>query len=265
MKIYRHWSQVSEKHFIKSFGFEIPITCWGGSNDSIEDAKINAIEKIKRVVMKIEGEHLSEKDYSAEIREQILHEIDKENIITRNRYGAEVLNSSSIPMIDVDQPKMGFFSLFKKYSAKEKKQMMLDQALEAGKKFPELNFRIYETRKGLRVIIANKKMKASDPEVKKLFNAFHCDPLYASLCRKQDCFRARLTPKPSYIKHKGKRFKYPVESSEIHQEWIDSYQKSANDFSTCHLIKEIGPRAASLPAIEYHDEVCKIKDRMPLG
>lgn len=265
MKVYRFWKYVSEKRRIQSFGFDVPISCWGGSNESEDDARENALAKINLVVRKIEGEELPEQDYTAEIREEILKGIDEKNIITRNRYGAMVLNSESIPIIDVDKPKLGFFSIFKTYTFKEKKKMMLEQAIESAKKFPELNFRIYETRKGFRVIVANKKLKASDELVSELFKTFHCDPLYASLCRKQDCFRARLTPKPSYIKHKGKKFKFPKDNSETESEWLLSYQDASENFSTCHLIKEVGPRADRNQVIEYHDEICKIKDRLPLG
>jgi hypothetical protein len=265
MKVFRYWKQVSEKRMIRNFGFEVPISCWGGSNESEDDAHEKALEKIKLVVRKIEGEQLPEKDYTAEIREEILKDFDTENVVTRNRYGAEVLNSQDMPIIDVDKPKIGFFGIFKSYSFKEKKQMMLEQAIESAKKFPELNFRIYETRKGYRVIVANKNLRAGDSVVKDLFKAFNCDPLYASLCRKQDCFRARLTPKPSYIKHKGKRFKFPMNSTDSEKDWIESYADASKSFSTCHLVKEVGPRADRSEVIEYHDEICKVRDRLPLG
>ena len=43
-----------------------------------------------------------EHSYYALIREEIIQEIDDQNVISRNHYGAEVLNSENVVFVDCD-------------------------------------------------------------------------------------------------------------------------------------------------------------------
>ena len=54
MKIYKYW--VTEKQTILIDGAEQTITCYGGSNVSVEDARRKAQEKAEKVNRKIKGE-----------------------------------------------------------------------------------------------------------------------------------------------------------------------------------------------------------------
>lgn len=265
MRIFKYWKKHSERQYVDALGVEVPISCWGGSNESIELAEQEARKKISQVVSKLNGKKNLEKDYTAEIKEEIIHQIDSSNIVTRNRYGALVLNSANIAFIDIDQPKSSFFDFFKFFSSTDKKSKMTEQAIEVARSFEKYTFRIYATKGGLRVMVVHPQLKANDLQVKELFDAFNCDPLYASLCRKQDCFRARLTPKPRYIKQKQKRFRFPETKSDDHQAWLESYTEKSQKFSTCHFIREIGARVSEHPAIEYHDKHCRVQNKLPLG
>jgi len=90
IKIYKYWT--TEKQKILIDGAEQEVTCYGGSNMSGEDAREKAREKAQKIQRKIAGEkHLFE-DYAAEIRKELLQTIDDHSAITRNRYGARVLN-----------------------------------------------------------------------------------------------------------------------------------------------------------------------------
>lgn len=268
MKIFKFWSLEKDKPFIETLKTNVPISCWGGSNNSIEDSQLEARKKIALIVQKLNGRQQKEDDYVVEIREEIFEEIDKKNIITRNRYGALVLNCEELIFIDVDQAKKSFFDMFNIFKSKDEKQQMLEQIISMAKKWSGLNFRIYETKNGFRIIVANTLLKVSDEKVKKLFEDFNCDKLYSSLCFRQECYRARITPKPKYIKQRQKRFFFPItsqEEKEKQEQWLEKYNEKSKKFSTCHLIKEIGPRVKLNPIIEIHDRYTRTRERLPLG
>src|SRR5690606_8392641 len=74
-----------------------------------------------------------------------------------------------------------------------------------------LGYRIYETHNGYRVIVTGREMAPADPAVQAMCRAMNCDALYVKLCLKQDCFRARLTPKPSRIRQRAIRLRFPYD------------------------------------------------------
>lgn len=265
MKIYKYWKKHTEQPLVEKLGVSVPISCWGGSNTSEAEALISAQEKIQQVVAKLNGKSAHIENYTVEIREEIIHTVDQKNIVTRNRYGALVLNSEDIVIIDVDQPKQSFFDWLNFFSRPDRKEKMLEQAIRVARSYGKFTFRIYATRGGLRVIVTTPSLKTDDPKVVELFEAFNCDPLYASLCKKQECFRARLTPKPNYIRQRVKCFRFPEKTSQDHLEWLEQYEQKSKKFSTCHLLKEVGARTSLHPAIAYHDEICRVQNKLPLG
>src|SRR5687767_11114347 len=125
MKIYKHW--VAEKQKILIDGVEQEITFYGGSNTSMEEALLRAKEKAEKVKRKIKGEKHLFDEYEAEIREEILRIIDDYSAITRNRYGAQVLNAENLMILDIDKPKptgSGLGGLFKKKDTRTPKEQI---------------------------------------------------------------------------------------------------------------------------------------------
>src|SRR5687767_6005470 len=155
MKIYKYWT--AEKQNILVDGQAQEITCYGGSNVSIEDARIKAKEKVQKIERKIAGEkHLFDR-YEAEIREELLRIIDDHSAITRNRYGAQVLNTENMMILDIDKPKAaagGIGGLFKKKDTRPPKEQIFDRVRNlATTKYRDYAFRLYETYQGARVIV----------------------------------------------------------------------------------------------------------------
>src|SRR5688572_866034 len=122
MKIYKFW--VTEKQKILIDGMGQDITCYGGSNISVEDARSRAREKAEKVKRKIKGEKHLFDEYEEEIREEILRLIDDHSAITRNRYGAQVLNTENLMILDIDKPKPsgGLAGLFKQKDTRSPKE-----------------------------------------------------------------------------------------------------------------------------------------------
>ena len=266
MFVRRHWAKIEEKLWID--GEELKISCYGGSNESLADAEDEARKKVKLIESKIKGDYSPLENYVVEIREELVEEIDERNIVTRNRYGVLVLNSEDHIFLDLDEPKYGFFDIFKSYSLKMKKEKIRQQAIKvADSQYKDLSFRIYETRRGYRVVAIGKNIAANSELAKSLYKKFNCDPVYSKLCEKQECYRARLTPKPSNMKYKGFRNKYPRTEGEQNafDEWLEGYKEKSKNYAVCKVIDSIRETRYLDEVITYHDEVCKVESDLPLA
>lgn len=267
MRIYKYWS--AEKAQIEIQGELKPLTTYGGSNISLDEAASRAKEKMEKVKRQIRGERNLFEDYEAEIREEILQTLDERNIITRNRYGARVLNCAGLMFLDIDKPKpAGFAGLFKKKSAESAKEQIYEMVRNlAASKYAALTFRLYETFQGARVIVLGKDFDPSERATLEMMKDFNCDLLYTTLCIKQACFRARLTPKPKRINLEAYKVKYPQEGVDAaFTAWLQSYEQASRNFSVCRFVEQIGSSALSLPeAVRLHDEATGAMHKAPLA
>lgn len=266
MKIYKYW--VAEKQRILIDGAEQEITCYGGSNSSTDDALIKAREKAEKIQRKIKGEKHLFDEYEAEIREEILQIIDDHSAITRNRYGAQVLNAENLMILDIDKPKAAFGDIFKKKEAGQDKVKIFDMVrkLAASSKYKDYDYRIYETYQGARVIVLGKSFDPRDRETKKMMDEFNCDPLYTRLCSKQGCYRARLTPKPYRMKMPAYKVKFPRDRDDYEfQQWLTNYESESRSFSVCKLIEQIGTSHSLSDVIRLHDDITGVSYRQPLA
>lgn len=100
--------------------------------------------------------------------------------IVINRHGMLIWVSNSTPIFDIDDKSPSVIDRVKKC------------AFEGN-----LPFRLYETCKGLRLIILSENKSFDDTHaIWQLVKSLPIDPRYTSLCTKQKCFRARLSTKP---------------------------------------------------------------------
>ncbi|MCC7119272.1 MAG: hypothetical protein IT310_12165 [Anaerolineales bacterium] len=267
MRIYKYWS--AEKSQIEIQGEMKPLTTYGGSNASLDEAAAKAREKMEKVKRQIRGERNLFEDYESEIREEILQALDERTIVTRNRYGAQVLNAETLMFLDIDKPKpAGFAGLFKKSSAGSAKDQIYEMTRKlAATKYPTLTFRIYETFQGARVIVLGKDFNPRDRATLEMLNEFNCDTLYTLLCQKQACFRARLTPKPYRINLKAYKVNYPRDNSDAaFAAWLQSYEQASRNYSVCRFVEQIGSSGLSLPeAVRLHDEITGAMQKAPLA
>ena len=115
MKLYRHWVERTCEIAGTTFRFR------DGSNVSAVEAEAK-IDRRVELLSRTEGRVLSDEEsaavhealldiggrradggYESAICEEILEEPDARNAVTRNRYGAEVLNSEEVCFLDVDE------------------------------------------------------------------------------------------------------------------------------------------------------------------
>lgn len=268
MRVFQFWRRAETTVLID--GAEKTISCFGGSNRSEADALADGQVRLEAVKRRIAGEERGKgRDYEADIREEPIQWIGDQDVVTRNRYGAEVLNSTSVVFVDIDKPPAGVLHILGVPRSREKRKQAILRFL--GKRFqrPDLGrmgIRVYETHSGVRLILG---MQMADPrsrESRDLMRTFHADPIYADLCSKQRCYRARLTPKPYRIRMKPMRLKYPYEEAdrEMIGAWVQEYDARGQGFSSCRLV-EVRGRPIDSPAVRLHDERTRAESGLPLA
>lgn len=266
MRIYRYWQE--ETGEIEIDGRSLAIRGYGKSNNSIEEARQDAAARLRKVQRKIAGKAVVKEDYSADIREEIVHEIDAHNVITRNRYGARVLNTDSTTILDIDHHRKSFLEALGFKRREDKAAIVEDLAiLVARPEYQALGFRVYETAKGVRVIVIGRYFDPNATDGHSLMERSNTDPVFAMLCRKQACYRARLTPKPYRIKQKGIRYRWPMKQEDLQraQSWVNEYEIRSANFAVCRYLKTLGSQTLLSEIVALHDDATKADSGQPLA
>jgi hypothetical protein len=214
-------------------------------------------------------DELQEEDYSVLLLEPVLETLDGSNVITRNRYGVQVLNSTSLCFVDVDTFPLSLGDtlrgLFGRKVTPEEK--LLQRLRELCMADPSLGARLYRTHHGWRVMLVGDDIAPDSPRMQELFKALHADALYESLCARQQCWRARLTPKPYRVGITC--FPRPQDSESIHtgqvQTWLQKYEALCQGKAVCRLVDCLG-RPIQSPMVELHDSLTlATKQDLPLA
>lgn len=247
MRIFQFWTRVEGSITVEGKSRRVQV--FGGSNYSAEAAARDAETRLARVRARIAGraDRQADDSYEADIREEVIERIDDRNVITRNRYGAEVLNSSEVLFIDIDEPRLGFWDLFRgRPQGGRKTERIVEQVKKLVLTAPELRgfgVRLYETHSGVRAIVTGRHFDPKAESTAQLLRRFNADWLYSALCRRQGCFRARLTPKPYRMKCRTHKVVFPrsteAEAAE-HRAWVAEYDQLGKKHATCRLICSIG-------------------------
>ncbi len=134
--------------------------------------------------------------------------------------------------------------------------------------------RLYRTPAGLRVLAAHRTFSPDEAEVAEFFQALGADPMYVTMCQRQKCFRARVSPKPWRIgmtAHiKPRRGVWPVrpEAMPARKAWIDSYHEKANAFASCRFEHEAGSGGTHETVrrvLALHDQLCRAESGLPIA
>lgn len=138
---------------------------------------------------------------------------------------------------------------------------------------PDWGLRVYETPKGLRVIVTHAALAPSSPEVQGLFQQLEVDPLYAMLCNQQQCFRARVSGKPWRMGLNGlsgqeRRWPLSAASQAARQQWVSVYETRSTQFAACRFIDQLGATtlcSAAQTFVIWHDERSKAHSSLALA
>jgi hypothetical protein len=277
MRIPRFWAAKVHESF-KAFG---------SSNESLEDARNDASRRARKIADFFRsGRDLPTYPYAERrIREEILfslrHDGAEHALVTRNSYGALVLNSSSVVFADIDFPpeksrgasRMGAWlgRLFGGGKQAEGADLAWGRIRRWSESNPAIAYRLYRTHAGLRMMLTGRRQSPTAAETLSLFEEIGADPQYVRLTKAQECFRARLTPKPwrCGCPMPPHRFPFDVPQAEDEQRaWEREYDALRKSYGVCHLIGEHGAAASDpviVETIRVHDEHAGAADGTPLA
>lgn len=139
---------------------------------------------------------------------------------------------------------------------------------------PEWAFRVYRTPAGLRVLVTHRPFDPNDPAVRELFADLGVDPVYARMCLNQQCFRARVSPKPwrigidAHIRPRPGVWPVRPERLPERQAWIEDYEAAAETFAACEFVDAVGsgiihPEVARV--VRLHDELSRATSGRPIA
>ena len=276
MRIPSHWSR-QDYTGPDHKGKEKTYSAWGWSFESLSKAKDEAVARAQRVFEAVTGGGQPDSyDYLENpLREEIVESVQQDGqevaAITRNRYGALVLNTASVCFVDVDFPEFEsqglldsialMFSPSKKRARlKARRQRTIDRLKGWFEGNPGRSFRLYETAAGARLLFTDRLYDPASADVAGLFGELGSDKLYRRLTVKQECFRARLTPKPWRCGCKRPPNRYPWETSkaeEKYRAWQRDYESESEGYGICRLVEVLGDACGDETIsgiVSLHDE-----------
>jgi hypothetical protein len=210
-------------------------------------------------------------------REEILQVLDGTTseplaMVTRNRYGAQVLNAARLLFLDIDLPPQGFLQrVVRVFSAVSAENAALKKLREALQRYGRATFRIYRTAAGLRVMAIDRDFDPAGRDVLELMQATGTDPAFSRLCLAQRSFRARLTPKPWRCDSRLPPGQHPRPEGEPGRDfasWLAEYERASMRYATCRYLETVGGGSAKGGAkrlLELHDTVTRSSETLPLA
>ena len=287
MKIARYWEKETASK-ANARGHVMQATGWGWSETAADEARQRAKETAQRVLsFLIQGEFIDapheygydERPPREEIIDEFTDHADETNaIVTRNSYGCLVLNTRDLVFIDIDfpnrRPPIPMPAFLRKLLGKTEpasiEQTVLGKVRDAAGQYAQYGFRIYRTKNGFRVMVHTHSIPSQAPQATALLDAFDADPLYRRLCKNQECFRARLTPKPFRCGSPNPPYRFPFVGNQKseYERWDAIYRKKSENYSTCRYVETIGPtecRTDLQGLIELHDGLTKALSNAPLA
>lgn len=266
-----------------------PFSCWGWSDISEQEAEERARQRTQAVAEMIRsGKRPDSYLYGDRpMREEIIDEWKAADsttyaAVTLNAYGCQVLNTASVMFVDVDLPAVsaweefsyGLSRFFGKRGSSPREQQESDALAKVQSMIQadaRCGVRVYRTRAGLRYLLTHSHADPSAETTHRAMEALGVDPLYLHLCKVQECFRARLTPKPWRCGTHALSVRYPWRDSQEEskaREWIDTYSSKAEHYATCELLRHFGSDSMDgeiSRVVEFHDTMTKANSGLQLA
>ena len=278
MKTARFWVTAQDEGWL----------CYGWSDRSEGEARTMAQQRLRRLMARAKNGTADKYDYHAShdgtLREPLLRSFADADappyaLITRNRMGCLVLNTDDVVFVDVDVPPPPTPGLWARLRGQKSATQADAEAayltiLRTWTQNHRAGMRVYRTAGGLRYLLTTARLAPTAPATQELLATLRADPQYQALCQRQNCFRARLTPKPWRCGLHALNQKFPVPEAFRTQiaaneaRWQAEYDLCAARYRTCELLETIGPdtrdeRIAAIIAL--HDELTGIDCNLPLA
>lgn len=283
MNIPRHWASAAADAQAPNASRSVSVSLWRGSHESVEEARRLAESAVRALAARIGASGWPTHAYpypDRALREQILDEHgegDARALVTRNGYGAEVLNAARLFAADLDLPRGSggggglLGRLLGRKSPREAAEESFRERIRAhAAGQPFASFRLYRTAAGLRALRTDTAFDPESDASRRALEALGSDPTYVRLCRGQGCFRARLTPKPWRMGvDMPQRFPLADATAEaLQRDWLREYNEAAQRFATCQLVETFGSSnidASLAPLVDLHDSLSGVGRDLPLA
>ncbi|HEX6813513.1 MAG TPA: hypothetical protein VF384_17975 [Planctomycetota bacterium] len=132
---------------------------------------------------------------------------------------------------------------------------------------------IYETPRGLRVLVLHKTFEPDAESTQQFLRALGSDRAYVLMCALQSCFRARVSGKPwrMGVRHiRPRPGVWPVhpDRSALRDAWVTEYEAVAVKYAACRFLEDVGdgpvhPRCAEVQRV--HDALSRARSDLPLA
>jgi hypothetical protein len=288
MKIAQFWSQATAKGETQT-GRTVSFACWRSSDTSEADARESALAAAKRMLEAfLAGRKTCRYPYgSLPLREEVINKVEDgagnlAAVVTRNLYGSLVLNTARVMFVDIDFPPTStgeatkhFFSRLLGRAGKSPEAAREETARAAVEQFmsakPGWGLRLYRTLAGLRALVTHDVFDPASSAALDILQQFGSDPLYIRLCKAQECFRARLTPKPWRCGHCANTIQYPITEPRVakrFEKWKAQYEARQCQYATCRFLGSLGDGAVHPEVervLELHDFATRCNEPLELA
>lgn len=260
----------------------LPVAVWGWGDDEA-GARREAANRLQRLLDRIRGGEPFPDKYpygSRPLREEILQTFEDDGsrlpsaLLTRNTYGATVLNTARLLFLDIDVPAPTFVRRLRRMFGGGRATPdgeALPGLRDVLHRFGGATFRLYRTAAGLRAMAVDREFDPGGTDTQELMRATGTDPAFSRLCLAQRSFRARLTPKPWRCHCPPPPSEHPRVDDEVRRRfaaWLREYEKASTGYATCQYLETVGtgsPRSAAGRLVELHDRLTRCHDALPLA
>jgi hypothetical protein len=281
MNIPRYWARATAQ-VTSPGGDRLDLSAYGWSAAGQADAGQRAQERLARLVERVRRNEPLPRGYGygeRPMREEIVLEHRDDHgevtaVVTRNGYGALVLNAKHALFIDVDRapaPGPGVLSrLFGRSRAPDAAETV-PPALRDALAGSGGRFRVYRTAAGFRVLGTDRAWDPRAPATHDLMTRAGADPAFQALCRRQESFRARLTPKPWRCGQRLPPGTHPREHPDdraAFARWLAGYDQATGALATCRFLATVGGDAVApelQAVVAHHDETTRAGSTLPLA
>lgn len=174
-------------------------------------------------------------------KEPVIRDMGDGNVITENRYEAQVLNTTSMMIVDVD--------LIGDDAIAHSEEFAIKVLQLKASEDPTESWRIYRTKNGLRYICTSHEANPRSEYSDRLMALLYTDAKYRNLCRFQETYRARLTPKPWRTDD--------FESMHFIESLAIAIEDKTKCYKACEFLMTIGSSDVLpkfLPLLDVHDK-----------
>jgi hypothetical protein len=263
---------------------------WGWSMSSAAEAVAVAHEQLRLALDNPRpgvraGRYYPRKPLREPILDELLIEGEQALAVTRNRYGAEILNTDRLLIADVDLPELqgrtsgGLLRrLFRRQPPAADPMVepvavveRLGTLADWARANPDLGVIVYRTASGLRVFVTGVEEPASSTRGEQILVELGADPIYCELCRTHRTFRARLTPKPWRLPSTNSPLgRWPYANGKTEQRfnrWLAHYDEASRGYAVCRRLATYGSYPSTLEEhiIRLHDVRTRVADALPLA